>query len=278
MVEQDWVGPTRAGPLRSSRLFVHPLVGSHVPAARHRLPSLSAPTGMRRVHRTCSCGVFPELPASPERIRPASISPLPFWGSFLFSSPFPPLLMTTDRNTVTGVFNSPEHADSAYRSLRDRGYADNDIHVVMSDDTREEVLHPRRRRDRARLEGDGRGRYWRCHRRHRWRHPRERSPLRVPLSPCPASASPSRAPSPEPSRALVPVALLVASSARSSVRHPGRPGQDLPGQHQRRRHRRRCAYEERRRLGLLHGRVRQVRRPAGSHVLETPSRCRRVSR
>ena len=44
--------------------------------------------------------------------------------------------MTTDRNTVTGVFNSPEHADSAYRSLRDRGYGDEDIHVMMSEDTK----------------------------------------------------------------------------------------------------------------------------------------------
>ena len=49
--------------------------------------------------------------------------------------------MTTDRNTVTGVFNDPEHADSAYRSLRDRDYTDDDIHVMMSDDTRKEYYN-----------------------------------------------------------------------------------------------------------------------------------------
>ena len=43
---------------------------------------------------------------------------------------------TADRPIVTGMFNDNESADRAYRSLRDRGYTDDDIHVVMSDDTR----------------------------------------------------------------------------------------------------------------------------------------------
>ncbi len=41
-----------------------------------------------------------------------------------------------DRPIVTGMFNDSDSADRAYRSLRDRGYDEDDIHVVMSDDTR----------------------------------------------------------------------------------------------------------------------------------------------
>ncbi len=37
---------------------------------------------------------------------------------------------------LTGLFNDKETSESAYRSLRDRGYADDDINVIMSDDTR----------------------------------------------------------------------------------------------------------------------------------------------
>lgn len=43
-----------------------------------------------------------------------------------------------DRPIVTGMFHDSESADRAYRSLRDRGYADEDINVVMSDDTRKQ--------------------------------------------------------------------------------------------------------------------------------------------
>lgn len=41
-----------------------------------------------------------------------------------------------DRPIVTGMFRDDESADRAYRSLRDRGYTDDDINVLMSDDTR----------------------------------------------------------------------------------------------------------------------------------------------
>ncbi|MDX1530408.1 MAG: hypothetical protein R3362_02675 [Rhodothermales bacterium] len=41
-----------------------------------------------------------------------------------------------DRPIVTGMFHDPEHADRAYRSLRERGYNEDDVHVVMSKDTR----------------------------------------------------------------------------------------------------------------------------------------------
>lgn len=37
---------------------------------------------------------------------------------------------------LTGLFNDKESSESAYKSLRDRGYSDDDINVMMSDDTR----------------------------------------------------------------------------------------------------------------------------------------------
>src|SRR5258708_12967134 len=37
---------------------------------------------------------------------------------------------------VTGLFNDRESAESAYRSLRLRGYSDDEINVIMSDDRR----------------------------------------------------------------------------------------------------------------------------------------------
>ena len=44
--------------------------------------------------------------------------------------------MATRRPIVTGQFRDSNSADRAYTSLRDRGYSDEDIHVLMSDDTR----------------------------------------------------------------------------------------------------------------------------------------------
>ena len=37
---------------------------------------------------------------------------------------------------MTGMFTDKESSENAYRSLRDRGYSDDDINVVMSDETR----------------------------------------------------------------------------------------------------------------------------------------------
>ncbi|MCW3123129.1 MAG: hypothetical protein JWQ38_2621, partial [Flavipsychrobacter sp.] len=37
---------------------------------------------------------------------------------------------------VTGMFNDKESADRAYSMLQARGYSNNDIHLIMSDDTR----------------------------------------------------------------------------------------------------------------------------------------------
>ena len=37
---------------------------------------------------------------------------------------------------LTGLFNDKETSESAYKSLRDRGYSDDEINVIMSDDTR----------------------------------------------------------------------------------------------------------------------------------------------
>jgi hypothetical protein len=38
---------------------------------------------------------------------------------------------------LTGLFRDRESSESAYRSLRDRGYSDDEINVIMSDDTRD---------------------------------------------------------------------------------------------------------------------------------------------
>lgn len=37
---------------------------------------------------------------------------------------------------LTGMFTDKESSESAYKSLRDRGYADDEINVLMSDETR----------------------------------------------------------------------------------------------------------------------------------------------
>ena len=45
----------------------------------------------------------------------------------------------TDRHEsgwLTGMFNDKDSSEGAYRSLRDRGYSDDDINVLMSDETR----------------------------------------------------------------------------------------------------------------------------------------------
>lgn len=41
-----------------------------------------------------------------------------------------------EQGMLTGLFNDKESSESAYKSLRDRGYADDEINVLMSDDTR----------------------------------------------------------------------------------------------------------------------------------------------
>lgn len=42
----------------------------------------------------------------------------------------------TEAGMLTGMFRDKESSESAYQSLRDRGYSDDDINVIMSDDTR----------------------------------------------------------------------------------------------------------------------------------------------
>lgn len=37
---------------------------------------------------------------------------------------------------LTGLFSDKESSESAYKSLRDRGYSDDEINVIMSDETR----------------------------------------------------------------------------------------------------------------------------------------------
>ncbi len=42
----------------------------------------------------------------------------------------------SDRPIMTGTYRSYEDADRAYSDLRERGYTDDDIHVIMSEDTK----------------------------------------------------------------------------------------------------------------------------------------------
>ncbi len=44
---------------------------------------------------------------------------------------------TTDRRLVTSMFPDRESAERAYVSLKDRGYSNDEIHVIMSDEARE---------------------------------------------------------------------------------------------------------------------------------------------
>lgn len=41
-----------------------------------------------------------------------------------------------DYNSVSGVYYDRESADRAFNTIRERGYGDDDTHVMMSDDTR----------------------------------------------------------------------------------------------------------------------------------------------
>ena len=41
-----------------------------------------------------------------------------------------------ETRTVTGLFKDRDSAESAYRSLTERGYGNNEVNVVMSDETR----------------------------------------------------------------------------------------------------------------------------------------------
>ena len=42
-----------------------------------------------------------------------------------------------DRPLITGSFSDADAADRAYSSVRERGYSDSDLHVMMSEDTKE---------------------------------------------------------------------------------------------------------------------------------------------
>src|SRR5215213_5262135 len=42
-----------------------------------------------------------------------------------------------ERSMLTGMFRDKDSTEGAYRSLRDRGYSDDDINVMMSDETRD---------------------------------------------------------------------------------------------------------------------------------------------
>ena len=44
---------------------------------------------------------------------------------------------TQEKRILTGMFRDRESTESAYQSLRDRGYSDDEINVLMSDETRD---------------------------------------------------------------------------------------------------------------------------------------------
>lgn len=44
--------------------------------------------------------------------------------------------MKTDRGMLTGMFNDRDTAERSYNSLRNKGYSDKEISLIMSDDTR----------------------------------------------------------------------------------------------------------------------------------------------
>lgn len=45
-----------------------------------------------------------------------------------------------DKRMLTGMFRDKESTEGAYRSLRDRGYSDDDINVMMSNETRDKYF------------------------------------------------------------------------------------------------------------------------------------------
>ena len=45
-----------------------------------------------------------------------------------------------DRKMLTGIFRDKDSTEGAYRSLRDRGYSDDEINVMMSDETRDKYF------------------------------------------------------------------------------------------------------------------------------------------
>ena len=66
----------------------------------------------------------------------------------------------TRRAISTGLFNDKESAESAYQKLKERGYSDEDVNVIMSDDTRNRYFkndeHPTDLGNKS-MEGAGKG-------------------------------------------------------------------------------------------------------------------------
>ncbi len=60
---------------------------------------------------------------------------------------------------LTGLFRDRESSESAYKDLRDRGYSDDEINVIMSDDTRDKYFrdNPDSELGNKALEGAGVG-------------------------------------------------------------------------------------------------------------------------
>ncbi len=55
--------------------------------------------------------------------------------------------METNSNFLTGSFRDRSSAERAYERLRERGYSDDEINIMMSDETRKKYFEKERRKD-----------------------------------------------------------------------------------------------------------------------------------
>jgi hypothetical protein len=70
--------------------------------------------------------------------------------------------METNTNYLSGSFRDRKTAEQAYNSLRERGYSDEDINIIMSDNTRSKYFDTDRKDDdtdfgNKAMEGAGKG-------------------------------------------------------------------------------------------------------------------------
>src|SRR5688572_10051747 len=47
------------------------------------------------------------------------------------------IMENSNQRLVTGMFNDRDSAERAYDSIQSRGYSNDDVHIIMSDKTRE---------------------------------------------------------------------------------------------------------------------------------------------
>jgi uncharacterized membrane protein len=63
-----------------------------------------------------------------------------------------------DSKMVTGIFNDQDSAEKAFKDLRERGYSDEDISIIMSEETRNKYYNtPLNKKSSKIMEGVGKG-------------------------------------------------------------------------------------------------------------------------